>query len=99
MTDPAIDLPPLPKPDIYVTHDSEEVFCSDVPKDQVPPHDEFFSAATLQECARAAVLAERERSARICEAVSSEYDNFDVRTDWPDPQFVIDKCAAAIRKG
>lgn len=47
------DLPPLPHPCIYVTHDTETVYCGDVPRDSVPPHDDFYSADKVREYAAA----------------------------------------------
>jgi hypothetical protein len=42
-----LKLPELPEPSIRVTHETDTVYCADVPADQVPPHDNYWSEARV----------------------------------------------------
>jgi hypothetical protein len=79
----AVEMPPLPEPAL-----------SGYPQDSP---DEFvaFSSDQIQAYARAAVLAERERCAKICEDLPSR----DPKGPWfnDDMTAGANECAAAIR--
>ncbi len=42
-----LELPELPEPSIRVTHETDTVYCADVPADQVPPHSNYWSEARV----------------------------------------------------
>jgi hypothetical protein len=65
----------LPPPSIRVTHETDTVYCSDVPKDQVPAHDDYWSEASVIEHGRARARAAMERAAQIAENAHPD--------DWP----------------
>jgi hypothetical protein len=60
--------PPLPAPSIRVTHETDTVYCADVPKDKVPPHDDYWSLARVIAHGEACASAATERAARIAES-------------------------------
>jgi len=91
------DLPPLPSEALWDAIAELVVACGG----SSAGFDDDLTAKvseSLRTYARQAVLAERERCAKLCEGVAREYENYTVHDEWPDPQSVIDQCAAAIRK-
>ena len=88
------NLPPLPRPaHIKVHTDSQGFQYWDEP---------FYSADQVEEIRRAAILAERERCAKVCEDIGLKYWALWKKRYNPDDQGKsngADECAAAIREG
>ena len=81
MSDADVKMPPLPEPDGWIG-------ANDIDPDA---GSEGYSMPTLQAYARAAVLAERERCAKLADEYAT----------WGGSNFAewFRKCAAAIREG
>jgi hypothetical protein len=105
MEEQAIELPPLPKrfavlpklilPELHGMGGNTTVF-----KDE-----DAYTADQMQAYARACVLAERERCAKVCEALIDGRSKDDLITEEPNDAvtwgeiFSAEQIAAAIRKG
>jgi hypothetical protein len=89
-----IELPQPPSPSIRVTHETDTVYCSDVPKDQVPPHDDYWSLAMVNAHGKACARAALERAAKICDGltVALDHGGNEYRRE-----VNASRCAAAIR--
>jgi hypothetical protein len=93
MTDPAkteAELPELPSPPHY----------SAFPLDSWEPSEDLWDADQMRAYATAAVLQERERCAKICEARAAEHE--ENGEDEGDDRFLVyakheRRCAAVIR--
>jgi hypothetical protein len=88
------ELPPLPPPSIRVTHETDTVYCADVPKDQVPPHDDYWSLARVIAHGEAFARAAMERAAQIAESAGQELS---LRYADPSIDDYASRIAAAIR--
>ena len=91
MSDADVKMPPLPEPDGWIG-------ANDIDPDA---GSEGYSMPTLQAYARAAVLAERERCAKVCEEFEAEWarlarGNRDGTYD--HMQNAAEQCACAIRE-
>lgn len=87
-----IELPQPPSPSIRVTHETDAVYCSDVPKDQVPPHDDYWSLARVNAHGKACARAALERAAQIAGKFakrdfpwgSETSDRYHAQADWAE---------------
>ncbi len=102
MTDPT-NLPPLPEPVAWREDDGEWIYYDETSHPGLLQHIKrhqkerhgvsifpLYSAAQVEEIRRAAILAERERCAKVCEEKHANGNwKYDTRHE----------CAAAIREG
>ena len=99
------DLPPLPEP-AYLADDMHAFPAGTVAKWPQPNRDRMahplYTAAQVEEIRRAAVLAERERCAKVCEDFEMRWKQLakgDRNSGYTDMQIAAERCAAAVRKG